>query len=79
MTGFSVQDCQDACPVTDTFRGISYSPNTYCLCHYDDGTLPSSVPDGFSGDTHGVGTGPVVPEATSMVFGSNCYKYHPAQ
>ena len=77
MTGFSVQDCQDACPVTDTFRGISYSPNLFCVCHYDGGTRPS-VPDGFVTLADGnVGTGPVVPESASLP--SNCYKYHPAQ
>ena len=84
MTGFSVQDCEDACPVTDTFRGISYAPDRYlCACHYDDGTLPSglsAVPDGFVDKSGNGGSGPVVPVIIGGDYvSSNCYKYHPAQ
>ena len=73
------EDCQNACEVTDTFRGISYAPDDFCICHYDADTLPSTVPATFfqiTGDGWYIGTGPVVPNGD---VGSNCYKYHQAQ
>ena len=77
MTGFSVQDCQDACPVTDTFRGVTYAPDVLCWCHYDAGTKPSTPP-GFNPDDGNVGTGPAELDP-DITIPSNCYKYHPAK
>lgn len=73
------QSCQDACPVTDEFRGISFTlSGTYrtCYCWYDGGSLPST-PQGYNEYTQGVGSGPVT--STNTNVSENCYKYHPAQ
>eukprot|EP00956_Cyclotella_meneghiniana_P024495 scaffold49246_cov37-Cyclotella_meneghiniana.AAC.3 len=73
------QECRDACPVTDTYRGFFFDddfeePHS-CFCYYDNGTSPT--PTGSFSDSHvGGGTGPIfrTDETTGSV---PCHKYHP--
>ena len=72
---YSLQECQDFCPVTDGFRGITlYTPA--CLCHYDHGSLPSIPPAGFVAHDDRTGSGPIASSIGDT--GYPCYKYHPA-
>ena len=71
----SVQDCQDACPMTDEFRGFVIYPSIMCICLYDAGSLPPASQD-FT-QVPSEGSGPI-----TSTFGSGagtCYKYNPAQ
>lgn len=73
---YSLQDCQDACPVTDEFRGFEFFDDQYCACLYDAGSEPSA-PAGFNQYQAGYGAnGPVTSVGGSQA--TLCYKYHPA-
>ena len=71
----SLQECQDFCPVTNGFRGITLIIS--CLCHYDDGSLPSIPPAGIVAHDDTTGSGPIA--SSTGISDSACYKYHPAQ
>ena len=76
-TGYTVESCQAACPVTNDFVGISYkvSQPNQCYCLYNYGSLPPA-PEGFMAvPEYDTGTGPIASGDGST--GWSCHKYHP--
>lgn len=77
---YTKESCGAICPQTSTFRGISVGrsePSSFCLCYYDDGTVPQGVniPTGFLEANWYGGSGPIV--MVEPVSTTACYKFRP--
>ena len=74
----SPESCQNACLITDAFRGfhISITDEGYhCTCLYDFGNLPATYPEESFKATDYSGTGPI--GGTNGAESDTCYKYLP--